>query len=210
MRKGSSSSCREAASRSGPLPPPSPARGGEEEASHASDSRRIQYATPIKIAKKTTARKATAKKSTAKATAGYVKAVKNWHAADPETKQPTDATGRPELAVYSLNTRDKIVMRAATDRGGFSTRELDRPYAAPLRTEDLTGLPPAWIGVGALDLFLEEDMDYAARLERAGVPCELHLVPGMYHGADAIFARRPSMVAFRRRLDDALRPAIGS
>lgn len=81
--------------------------------------------------------------------------------------------------------------------------------AAPARCDDLTGLPPAWIGVGDLDLFLEEDLDYAARLEAAGVPCELHIEPGMYHGADAIFPSRASMVAFRRRLHDALRSAIG-
>lgn len=56
------------------------------------------------------------------------------------------------------------------------------PYAAPARTEDLSGLPPAYIYVGALDLFLEEDMDYARRLMRAGVPVELHVYPGAFHG----------------------------
>src|SRR5690348_218970 len=71
------------------------------------------------------ASKAVAKKSAAKATAGYVKAVKNWHAVDADSKQPVDGQGRPELAVYSLNTRNKIALRAAGDRGGFSTRDLD-------------------------------------------------------------------------------------
>jgi acetyl esterase/lipase len=56
------------------------------------------------------------------------------------------------------------------------------PYAAPARAESLAGLPPTYIGTGALDLFLEEDMEYARRLARAGVPVELHVYPGAYHG----------------------------
>ncbi|MBT2186446.1 alpha/beta hydrolase [Sphingobium nicotianae] len=55
------------------------------------------------------------------------------------------------------------------------------PYAAAARAKDLAGLPPAYISVGALDLFLEEDMAYAARLAAAGVPTELHVYPGAYH-----------------------------
>lgn len=56
------------------------------------------------------------------------------------------------------------------------------PYSVPARREDLSGLPPAYIYVGALDLFLEENMDYARRLLNAGVPTELHIFPGAYHG----------------------------
>jgi len=55
------------------------------------------------------------------------------------------------------------------------------PYAAAARAESLSGLPPCFIAVGALDLFLEEDLDYARRLTRAGVPVELHVYPGAYH-----------------------------
>lgn len=56
------------------------------------------------------------------------------------------------------------------------------PYAAAARAEDLAGLPPAFIAVGALDLFVEENIEYARRLIRAGVPTELHVYPGAYHG----------------------------
>lgn len=56
------------------------------------------------------------------------------------------------------------------------------PYAAAARAENLAHLPPTFIAVGALDLFLEEDMEYARRLIRAGVATELHVYPGMYHG----------------------------
>lgn len=58
------------------------------------------------------------------------------------------------------------------------------PYAAPGRTEDLAGLPPAYLVVGQLDLFLQEDVDYARRLMAAGVPTELHVYPGAFHGFD--------------------------
>lgn len=57
------------------------------------------------------------------------------------------------------------------------------PYAAASRVDDPAGLPPTFISVGALDLFAEEDLDYARRLSRAGVPVEFHLYPGTYHGS---------------------------
>jgi triacylglycerol lipase len=56
------------------------------------------------------------------------------------------------------------------------------PYAAAARAEDLTGLPPTYIATGALDLFLEENLAYARRLIRNGVPVELHVYPGGFHG----------------------------
>ena len=55
--------------------------------------------------------------------------------------------------------------------------------AAPARAEDLSGLPPAFISIGTLDLFLEESLEYTRRLTRAGVPVELYVVPGAYHGS---------------------------
>jgi acetyl esterase/lipase len=57
------------------------------------------------------------------------------------------------------------------------------PYAAAARAGDLSGLPPAFISVAALDLLLEEEVAYAQRLIRAGVPTELHVdsrYPAMY------------------------------
>ena len=81
------------------------------------------------------------------------------------------------------------------------------PYAAAARAERLEGLPPAFISTGSLDLFLEEDMDYARRLLRAGVPVELHVYPGGFHAFDldpdaavARQARRDSRAALARAL----------
>jgi len=56
------------------------------------------------------------------------------------------------------------------------------PYAAAFRATDLSGLPPALVSVGELDLFLNENIAYARRLIEAGVPTELHVYPGAYHG----------------------------
>ena len=61
--------------------------------------------------------------------------------------------------------------------------------AVPARVEDLSGLPPAFIGVGTLDLFAEEDMAYAQRLVHAGVPTKLLVVPGAIHGFDQMAAQ---------------------
>ena len=57
------------------------------------------------------------------------------------------------------------------------------PYAAPVRAHHLAGLPPAYINVGTADLFLDEDIAYAHALTRAGVLVELHVYPGVFHGA---------------------------
>lgn len=57
-------------------------------------------------------------------------------------------------------------------------------YAAPARATDLAGLPPAIITVGSLDTFIDEDIAYAQALLRAGVPCELHVYAGGFHGSN--------------------------
>jgi acetyl esterase/lipase len=59
-------------------------------------------------------------------------------------------------------------------------------YAAAARATELAGLPPALMIVGALDGFVDEDVDYAVRLNRSGVSTELHLYPGAPHGFDSM------------------------
>lgn len=81
------------------------------------------------------------------------------------------------------------------------------PYAAAARAVDLAGLPPAFISVGALDLFLDENLEYARRLLRAGVPTELHVWPGAFHGSDLAATARVTIAA-RRCAREALQRAL--
>jgi acetyl esterase/lipase len=59
-------------------------------------------------------------------------------------------------------------------------------YAVPSRRKDLKGLPKAWMGVGDVELFYEEDRKYAERLKAAGVPCELDVVAGGPHSFQGV------------------------
>jgi acetyl esterase/lipase len=82
------------------------------------------------------------------------------------------------------------------------------PYAAPTRATNLEGLPPAFISVGDLDLFLDEDIEYAQRLLQAGVPTELHVYVGGIHGFDLLAPNSSLSRRFIRDRDDALRRAL--
>lgn len=100
------------------------------------------------------------------------------------------------------------VWTPASNRFGWasylSSTAADRPVppsAAPARRDDLSGLPPAWVGVGTEDLFHDEDTDYARRLTAAGVPTRLSVIPGAFHGFDAVF---PRAAVSRRFLDDQI------
>ncbi|MBB2910561.1 acetyl esterase/lipase [Streptosporangium becharense] len=110
---------------------------------------------------------------------------------------------------------DAIVWDRAANILGWTALLGDRrggddvsPYAAPARATDLSGLPPAYIDVGELEVFRDECADYALRLVQAGVSTEFHLYPGAFHGFDGLFpqaeiSRRAAaerVVALRRAL----------
>jgi acetyl esterase/lipase len=80
--------------------------------------------------------------------------------------------------------------------------------AAPARYDDLSGLPPAWIGVGTNDLFHDEDVTYARRLQQAGVASTLHVVPGAYHNFDSFEAKAAISRAFVKAQTTALGEAL--
>jgi acetyl esterase/lipase len=65
----------------------------------------------------------------------------------------------------------------------------DPDTAVPARRGELAGLPAAWVGVGSLDLFHNEDLDYAERLSKAGVPCHVEVAPGAFHAFDLVAAK---------------------
>lgn len=81
-------------------------------------------------------------------------------------------------------------------------------YAAPALAEDLTGLPPAYIDVGTIDLFRDEDITFAMRLMAAGIPTELHVNPGAYHGSENFAADAPLSQRIWAGRIDALRRAL--
>ncbi|MEY4529939.1 MAG: hypothetical protein RLZZ156_660 [Deinococcota bacterium] len=81
-------------------------------------------------------------------------------------------------------------------------------YAVPIRREDLSRLPPAWIGVGTLDIFHDENLDYAKRLQASSVEVELVVIEGAFHGFDVFnplldvvrFFRTSQMAALKKYL----------
>jgi len=111
-----------------------------------------------------------------------------------------------------LDDAGHLVWHNRSNRAGWSAYLGGEPgapeipaYAVAARRADLRGLPPAWIGVGDLDLFLGEGRAYAERLARAGVDLTLHEVAGAPHGFDALAPGVPlarsfaaSQVAFLR------------
>ena len=80
--------------------------------------------------------------------------------------------------------------------------------AAPARREDLSGLPPAWLGVGTCDLFHDEDLEYARRMNAAGVPCDVFVVNGAFHGFDVTTRDAGVSRDFRGVYTAALRRAL--
>jgi acetyl esterase/lipase len=83
-------------------------------------------------------------------------------------------------------------------------------YAAALHATDLRGLPPAYIPVGALDLFLRENIEYAQRLIAAGVPAELHVYPGAYHAFDMFAPLASVSQRFNANRNEALKRALST
>jgi len=82
------------------------------------------------------------------------------------------------------------------------------PYAAAARAADLRRLPPAYVCVGSEDLFRDEDVEYARRLMAAGVPCELAVFPGLYHGGDSFVPQAAVSRRLQRSFLAALRDAL--
>lgn len=87
-----------------------------------------------------------------------------------------------------------------------SQRDDVSPYAAPARARDLTGLPPASITTAEFDPLRDEAIEYAQRLMQAGVPTELHVVPGVIHAFDSAAAD----IGLARRIRDDRSAALAT
>lgn len=83
------------------------------------------------------------------------------------------------------------------------------PYASAARADDMSNLPAACILVGALDLFLEESLEYGRRLARAGVPLEMKVYPGAVHGFARVATARVTKT-YSQDIERALKRAFFS
>ncbi len=101
-------------------------------------------------------------------------------------------------------TRERNQFGWAALRGDYAIDDARRGWFSPALATDLAGLPPAWIGTGSLDLFLDENLDYALRLGAAGVAVDVHSYAGAPHGFNAIADARVS-----RRFGGEYANAIG-
>ena len=91
----------------------------------------------------------------------------------------------------------------------FGTDEVT-PLAAPGHVDDTAGLPPAWIGVGSLDVLFDEGVAYAEKLRDAGVACELMVVDGAIHAFDSVRPKATITQDFRNAQLAALRAGLGA
>jgi acetyl esterase/lipase len=108
----------------------------------------------------------------------------------------------PELVAFAAWTYDSNRIGWTALLGDSAGGDDVPSYAAPAREQDLARLAPAYVEVGELDIFRDEDIDYARRLAAAGVSVELHVHPGAPHGFDRI---APDSGLVRRAMADRLR-----
>ena len=94
---------------------------------------------------------------------------------------------------YRNPTTGEFIWTRASNRFGWRALQGDykaddarRGWFSPSLADDLKGLPPAYIATGSLDLFFDENLDYARRLTAAGVPVDLHSYAGAIHAFNAI------------------------
>jgi acetyl esterase len=96
-------------------------------------------------------------------------------------------TGGPGCRHNNRTTGEFIWTRASNQfgweclRGDYAADDERKGWFSPSLADDLAGLPPTLLLTGSLDLFFDEDLDYARRLVDAGVPVELHSYPGAIH-----------------------------
>jgi acetyl esterase/lipase len=94
-----------------------------------------------------------------------------------EDRLPSAKNANPFTGEFVWTRESSIFCRAQYMNKGERS-----PYASAARATDLSGLPPAYLAVGSLDLFVDECLTYAARLVKAGIATEMIVYPGCFHG----------------------------
>ena len=97
-----------------------------------------------------------------------------------DLREDSDYPSRVENAEgYFLTAEDMLWFR---DQYLPAGHDLSRPGHSPMMSTDLTGLPPAVIGVGEFDPLRDEDLAYGKALADAGVEVVVRLYDGLIHG----------------------------
>jgi acetyl esterase/lipase len=104
----------------------------------------------------------------------------DWRTGGPEDRYRNRHTGE------FIWTRDKNRYGWEALRGDYQPVDERKAWFSPALADDLAGVAPAYISTGALDLFLDEDLDYARRLVDCGVQTELHVYPGAIHAFELV------------------------
>jgi acetyl esterase/lipase len=99
-----------------------------------------------------------------------------------------------EITDIGIWDRDTNVLAWKTVLGKKAGSDDVSPYSAPARVKDVSRLPRTFLAVGELDLFRDEALAYALRLQACDVPVELHLYPGAFHAFD-LFAPQSRFAA---------------
>ncbi|MEO6387153.1 MAG: alpha/beta hydrolase [Croceibacterium sp.] len=104
---------------------------------------------------------------------------------DWRTGGPDDQHGNRHTGEF-IWTREKNRFGWEALRGNYAPTDEHKGWFSPALAEDLADLAPTYISTGALDLFLDEDLDYARRLIDCGVRCEMHVYPGAIHAFEMV------------------------
>lgn len=124
-----------------------------------------------------------------------------------DDRQVTPSSRQDGLPVWSRSSNTFGWQSYLGDRYG---REDVPPTAAPARATDLRRLPPAFVSVGAVDGFRDEDIEYALRLNQAGVPAELHVYSGACHGFSLLAPGASVSQRCKRDMEGWLRRQLGA
>ncbi|MBQ8051419.1 MAG: alpha/beta hydrolase [Bacteroidaceae bacterium] len=126
---------------------------------------------------------------------------------DCRTGGPESVSNNP-FAGEMVWTRELNQLGWTTLKGQQDIAPEDLPYYSPALASDLSRLPHAFVIVGNMDLFVDEDIAYAERLMNSGIPTELYVVPGVYHAFDMAKPASPQTGMYRTLRTAAIRQML--